>query len=111
MELEKDGVKSQLDTLHAEKCRQDNIIRELETRLGSLQVEHAGVLSLFDNAQLKVTELEREVNMQKEVMSDRAEEKREAIRQLSFSLDHYMSGYKELRQAFVSRKRRAVLTS
>ncbi|GKA23013.1 NETWORKED 4B-like protein [Tanacetum coccineum] len=114
LKLEKDGVKAQLDTLHAEKCHQDNVIRELETRLDSLQVEHVGVLSAQKDAnelKLKVAELEREVNMQREVISDRAEEKREAIRQLSFSLEHYMSGYKELRQAFVSSKRHAVMSS
>ncbi|KAM0069107.1 hypothetical protein Hdeb2414_s0002g00080501 [Helianthus debilis subsp. tardiflorus] len=108
LKLKKDGVTAQLDTLRAEKSCQDNIVRELETNLNSLQHEHERVLLSFDNAQkvtnelkLKVMELEREVDMQKEVMSDRAEEKREAIRQLSFSLEHYMSGYKQLRQAFV----------
>nr|XP_043632868.1 protein NETWORKED 4B-like isoform X3 [Erigeron canadensis] len=116
--LEKDGVKAQLDTLQAEKCHQGNVIQELETCLNALQTEHVQVLSSFDNAQkvtdeltLKVADLEREVDRQREVISDRAEEKREAIRQLSFSLEHYMSGYKELRQAFVGNKRRAVLTS
>ncbi|KAJ9539850.1 hypothetical protein OSB04_026356 [Centaurea solstitialis] len=116
--VEKDGVKAQLDTLRAEMRHQDNITRELETRLNSLQVEHMGALASFDCAQkeanelrCKVAELETEVDRQKEVISDRAEEKREAIRQLSFSLEHYMSGYKELRQAFTGHKRRAVLTS
>lgn len=115
---ERDGVKAQLDTLRAEMCSRDNLIREMNNRLSSLQAENARVLSSFDIAQkfsnelnLKVVELEREVDRQREVMSDRAEEKREAIRQLSFSLEHYMSGYKELRQAFVGNRRRAVLTS
>lgn len=115
---ERDGVKAQLDTLRAEMCSRDNLIREMNTRLSSLQAENARVVSSFDIAQkfsnelnLKVVELEREVDRQREVMSDRAEEKREAIRQLSFSLEHYMSGYKELRQAFVGNRRRAVLTS
>lgn len=116
--VEKDGVNAQLDTLRAEMCSKDNLIQELETRLNSLQVEHVGVLASFDSAQkdtnelrLKVVELETEVDRQQEVISDRAEEKREAIRQLSFSLEHYMSGYKELRQAFTGHKRQAVLTS
>ncbi|KAK9070486.1 hypothetical protein SSX86_010888 [Deinandra increscens subsp. villosa] len=119
LKLKKDGITAQLDTLRADKCSQDNLVRELETRLNSLQLEHERVLSSFDNAQkvadelkLKVAELEREVNMQKEAMSDRAEEKREAIRQLSFSLEHYMSGYKQIRQAYVvSNKRHAFFTS
>ncbi|KAI3793139.1 hypothetical protein L1987_35753 [Smallanthus sonchifolius] len=97
---------------------EDNLVRELETRLNSIQVEHVGVLSSFDNAQkvinelkLKVMEMEREVIRQREVLADRAEEKREVIRQLSFSLEHYMSGYKQLRQAFTGNNRHAVLTS
>ncbi|KAI7736854.1 hypothetical protein M8C21_013610 [Ambrosia artemisiifolia] len=118
LKLKKDGLTAQLDTLQAEKCCQDNLVRELETALNSLQHEHERVLLSSDNAQkvtnelkLKVMELEREVDMQKEVMSDRAEEKREAIRQLSFSLEHYMSGYKQLRQAFVvGNKRHAFFT-
>nr|KAJ0222156.1 hypothetical protein LSAT_V11C200097240 [Lactuca sativa] len=115
---ERDEVKAQLDNLRAEMCSRDNLIQELETRLSWLQGEHARVVSSFDTAQkftkeveLKMVELEREVERQREVMSDRAEEKREVIRQLSFSLEHYMSGYKELRQAFVGNRRRVVLTS
>ncbi|KAI3800041.1 hypothetical protein L1987_35348 [Smallanthus sonchifolius] len=96
-ELKKDGVTAQLDTLRAEKCSHDNLVRELETRLNSIQVEHVGVISSFDNVQkvinelkLKVMEMEREVVRQREVIADRAEEKREVIRQLSFSLEHYI---------------------
>ncbi|XP_071707829.1 uncharacterized protein [Rutidosis leptorrhynchoides] len=116
--LEKDGLKAQFDTLQAEKISQGHLVQELETRLKSLQTEHVRVLSSFDTAQestnelrLKVLELEKEVEKQREVILVRAEEKREAIRQLSFSLEHYMSGYKELRQAFVGNKRHVVLTS
>lgn len=118
LKLEKDGLTAQLDTLRAEKSCQDDLVRELETRLNSLQLENERVLSSFDNAQkvinelkLKVTELESEVDMQREVMSVRAEEKREAIRQLSFSLEHYMSGYKQLRQAYVVGNRRRPIFS
>ncbi|XP_076928647.1 protein NETWORKED 4A-like [Bidens hawaiensis] len=118
LKLKKDGLTAQLDTLRDEKSCQDDLVRELETRLSSLQPEHERVLSSFDNAQkvinelkLKVTELESEVEMQREVISVRAEEKREAIRQLSFSLEHYMSGYKQLRQAFVvGNRRRPIFT-
>ncbi|KAJ0705364.1 hypothetical protein HanPI659440_Chr14g0572641 [Helianthus annuus] len=105
LKLKKDEVTAKVDTLRAEKRSQDNL------------VEHVGVLSSFDNAQkvidelkLKVMELEREVVRQREVISDTAEEKREVIRQLSFSLEHYMSGYKQLRQAFIGNKKHVVLT-
>ncbi|MFS8013276.1 hypothetical protein Hanom_Chr14g01330901 [Helianthus anomalus] len=111
LKLKKDEVTAKVDTLRAEKRSQDNLVGELETCLNSIQVEHVGVLSSFDNVQkvidelkLKVMELEREVVRQREVISDSAEEKREVIRQLSFSLEHYMSGYKQLRQAFIGNK-------
>ncbi|XP_035839433.1 protein NETWORKED 4B [Helianthus annuus] len=117
LKLKKDEVTAKVDTLRAEKRSQDNLVRELETCLNSIQVEHVGVLSSFDNAQevidelkLKVMELEREVVRQREVIFDTAEEKREVIRQLSFSLEHYMSGYKQLRQAFIGNKKHVVLT-
>ncbi|KAJ0466053.1 hypothetical protein HanHA300_Chr14g0544841 [Helianthus annuus] len=117
LKLKKDEVTAKVDTLRAEKRSQDNLVGELETCLNSIQVEHVGVVSSFGNAQkvvdelkLKVMELEREVVRQREVISDTAEEKREVIRQLSFSLEHYMSGYKQLRQAFIGNKKHVVLT-
>ncbi|KAJ0705363.1 hypothetical protein HanPI659440_Chr14g0572631 [Helianthus annuus] len=117
LKLKKDEVTAKVDTLRAEKRSQDNLVGELETCLNSIQVEHVGVVSSFENAQkvidelkLKVMELEREVVRQREVISDSAEEKREVIRQLSFSLEHYMSGYKQLRQAFIGNKKHVVLT-
>ncbi|KAF5771209.1 putative protein Networked (NET), actin-binding (NAB) [Helianthus annuus] len=86
LKLKKDEVTAKVDTLRAEKRSQDNLVRELETCLNSIQVEHVGVLSSFDNAQevidelkLKVMELEREVVRQREVIFDTAEEKREVI--------------------------------
>ncbi|KAD5961538.1 hypothetical protein E3N88_13011 [Mikania micrantha] len=116
LKLKKDGVTAQLDTLRAEKRSQDNLVRELETRLNSLQLEHERVLSSFDNAQnvtnelkMKVAELEREVGRQREVISDRAEEKREAIRQLLrkdvgclFSRRHFIK--KRLRDLFLEKR-------
>ncbi|KAJ0661743.1 putative protein Networked (NET), actin-binding (NAB) [Helianthus annuus] len=117
LKLKKDEVTAKVDTLRAVKRSQDNLVGELETCLNSIQVEHVGVVSSFGNAQkvvdelkLKVMELEREVVRQREVISDTAEEKREVIRQLSFSLEHYMSGYKQLRQAFIGNKKHVVLT-
>ena len=41
--FDKDGVDAQLDTHHAKKCHQDNVIRVLETRLDWLQAKHIGV--------------------------------------------------------------------
>ncbi|PHT31864.1 hypothetical protein CQW23_28201 [Capsicum baccatum] len=47
----------------------------------------------------RVKELEREVERQKEIVLEGPEEKREAIRQLHLSPEHYRNGYQRLRQA------------
>jgi hypothetical protein len=64
-----------------------------------------------DELRLKVVELEKEVDGQRVELSAVAEEKRAAIRQLCFSLEHYRSGYKELREAFLGHKRHSVMAS
>ncbi|MCI53954.1 tropomyosin-like, partial [Trifolium medium] len=45
---------------------------------------------------LRVEELVKEVSRQNGVISDKDEEKREAIRQLCYSLEYYRSRYREL---------------
>ena len=67
--------------------------------------------NLVDEQRLKVEELEKEVDSQIVLISDGAEEKREVIRQLCFSLEHYRSWYQELRKAFIVHKQHAVLAS
>lgn len=72
-----EGMQETLDALLADKCSQYNKIQELQTRVNALQFENVGVLPSFDNVEkltnelkLKVVELEREVDKQREVMSD-----------------------------------------
>lgn len=59
----------------------------------------------------RVEALEREVESQRAVISDGAENKREAIRQLCFSLQHYRDGYNELRRALLDHRRPPSLLS
>jgi DNA repair exonuclease SbcCD ATPase subunit len=59
----------------------------------------------------KAKQLEEEVERQKTEILEGAEEKREAIRQLCFSLEHYRNSYNMLRQHFVGHKRVPVLAS
>ncbi|KAI3793140.1 hypothetical protein L1987_35755 [Smallanthus sonchifolius] len=108
---ERNRTCGKLETLKEERCSQDKLIQELETRLNTLQVEHERVVSSFENAEklndeltLKVVELEREVDRLREVISVITEEKIEVIKQLSFSLEHYMSNYKQLRQLYAANK-------
>ncbi|KAI4306571.1 hypothetical protein L6164_029836 [Bauhinia variegata] len=115
---EKDGANAMIHKLMAEVRSRDNQIENMERELRQLRSQQAELISvsearlgLVNELKLKVEELETEVTMQKALISDRAEEKREAIRQLCLSLEHYRSGYQELRQAFLGHKRYAVIAS
>ncbi|GMP23711.1 hypothetical protein CsSME_00001213 [Camellia sinensis var. sinensis] len=108
---EKDGFNAKVHTLIADMNSRDNQIKLLEEQCVELIAGSENARELVDALRLRVGELEKEVGMQRVVMSDRAEEKREAIRQLCFSLEHYRNGYHELRQAFIGHKRHAVLAS
>ena len=115
---EKDELSARVDTLIADVNSWDNQIQQLEGHLTQLRNERVKLISrtestqkLVDELNQRAKELEREVERQRVVISDGAEEKREAIRQLCFSLEHYRSGYKELRQAFVGHKRLPILAA
>ncbi|KAI8032111.1 Protein NETWORKED 4A [Camellia lanceoleosa] len=108
---EKDGFNAKVQTLIADMNSRDNQIKLLEEQRVELIAGSETAWELVDALRLRVGKLEKEVDMQRVVISDRAEEKREAIRQLCFSLEHYRNGYHELRQAFIGHKRHAVLAS
>nr|XP_027104114.1 protein NETWORKED 4B-like isoform X2 [Coffea arabica] len=115
---EKDGLNAKVQALTAELCSRENNIRQVEGHLHKLQSQNGELivasetaLKFRDELGLKVENLEKEVARQAVMISDRAEEKREAIRQLCFSLEHYRSGYQQLRQAYVGQRRHAVIAS
>lgn len=115
---EKDEINAKVNTLVAEARSRDNHIGQIEEHSRKLHMEHAELIAasessrkLVDELRFRVKELENEVDRQRMVILDAAEEKREAIRQLCFSLEHYRSGYQELRQAFLGYKRPAVMAA
>ncbi|KAM1183311.1 hypothetical protein ACFX19_001699 [Malus domestica] len=112
---ENDELNARAQMLMANVSSRDNQIQEMAGHLSLLRTEHEGLIfgsecahRLVDELKSRVEELQQEVNRQSVVISDAAEEKREVIRQLCFSLEHYRSGYQELRQAFTGHRRRAV---
>ncbi|KAE8679320.1 Methyl esterase 17 [Hibiscus syriacus] len=114
---EKDGATAKGNTLVAEVRSRDSLIGKMEEHLEQLSREHQQLISGSKHAKnvenelkLKIKDLEKEVDRHRIMMLDLAEEKREAIRQLSFTLEHYMSGYKEF-QAFLKHKGHAVRAS
>lgn len=115
---EKGGLNAKVNKLTADLSSQDNQIGQMKEHLRHMHMENleriAGseeLQKLVDELRLRAVELEKEVDKQRDELSAGAEEKREAIRQLCFSLDHYRSGYKELCEAFLQQKRHAVMAS
>ncbi|GMN41122.1 hypothetical protein TIFTF001_010330 [Ficus carica] len=118
---EKDGLNAKVDTLMANVSARDDQIHQMERHLSQSCQKHEELINasqsaqkLVDELNLRVAELQKEVDRQRVEISNGAEEKREAIRQLCFSLEHYRSGYQELRQAcqaFVGHRRNAVMAS
>lgn len=108
---EKDGITAKLDSLRAEMRSQDIQIGEMNREKEQLVFECERARKVIDELRVKAEELEKEAERQKIVILDGAEEKREAIRQLCISLDHYRSGYRELCQAFQGHKQHAMMAS
>ncbi|XP_040991931.1 protein NETWORKED 4A-like isoform X2 [Juglans microcarpa x Juglans regia] len=118
LKLERDELNAKALTLTAEMSSRDDQINQMDKRLQQYHKEHAeliagieGTNKLAEELRSRAEELEAEVERQRVVISEGAEEKREAIRQLCFSLEHYRNGYHMLRQAFIGQKRVSVLAS
>lgn len=115
---ERDEVSAKVLALVAEVSSRKDRIHEMDEHLNRLHLEHARLITGTENAQklvnelrVKVKELEEEADRQRDVIADNAEAKREAIRQLCFSLEHYRDGYLQLRQALHVHKRRVVMAA
>ncbi|KAL2549939.1 hypothetical protein Fot_11469 [Forsythia ovata] len=115
LRAEKDELNAKLQTLSAELSFQERQVLETECRLHQLHSENVQLSAGSENAnkvtdelRSRVEELGKEVERQRILISDRAEEKREAIRQLCFALEHYRNMNEELRSAY---KRPAVMVS
>ncbi|XP_042510796.1 protein NETWORKED 4A-like isoform X2 [Macadamia integrifolia] len=112
---ERDGLKAKVETMMAEvSCRDDRIehMKRLHMEQMEMLVGAERGRKVMEELGGKVRGLEEEVERQRMVISNGEEEKREAIRQLCFSLDHYRNGYLLLRQAFIgNNKRHSILAS
>ncbi|KAL8096068.1 hypothetical protein AgCh_037141 [Apium graveolens] len=114
----KDELDAKVENLNAELSSKNDEIREMNSHLYQLHLENVEMIAESERARKhedelneKVVELQNEVDRQVAMISDRAEEKREAIRQLCFSVEYYRNGYQELRQVFTGLKHRTVLAS
>ncbi|CAL4951829.1 unnamed protein product [Urochloa decumbens] len=115
---EKSAVDNKVSILLIDVTTRDEKLKNMDTHLHQLHLEHVKLLEDADVARktvsdlrARVCELEEEVEKQKLLISDSAEGKREAIRQLCFSLDHYRHGYEQLRQLLQGHKRPMVMAT
>ncbi|KAL2333088.1 hypothetical protein Fmac_014301 [Flemingia macrophylla] len=106
-----EGVNVRFEALKLERDNLDAEIASLKGVINSrddeIEEAHKQVLELTSRAK----KLEEEIERQRAAILEGAEEKREAIRQLCFSLEHYRTGYKLLRQAFAGHKRISLLAN
>jgi len=118
LKLEKDKLHVEVGLLKEEVNSKDVRIEHLSNHLNQLHMEHVQLISGMEEAHKQVEELkskakqfEEEIDRQKTVILDGAEEKREVIRQLCFSLEHYRNSYDMLRQHVIGQKRLPVLAA
>lgn len=103
--MNKDGDKLKLNYEMKLQTRDDHI-ECIEQNLKELRCENDGAKKVIGEMKSRMNELEKEVGMQKNEIREISEEKREAIRQLCFSVDHFRSVYQEMRDLYVVSKRR-----
>ncbi|XP_039052509.1 protein NETWORKED 4A-like [Hibiscus syriacus] len=118
LKAERDMLENSIVSLRAEISSRDNQIVEMDEHLQELNVEHVeliasaeGANKLVEELESKAKEVEDVIERQRITILEGAEEKREVIRQLCFSLEHYQDRYHWLRQAFMGQKRVPVLTT
>nr|DAD25750.1 TPA_asm: hypothetical protein HUJ06_027218 [Nelumbo nucifera] len=106
---ERDGMNDKVQTLLGELTGRDEQIHKMGDDLEQLRNEQMevkkgceGTHILVEELQSRAKQLEEEVEKQRTTIVDRSEEKREAIRQLCFSLDHYRDENQKLRQAYLT---------
>ncbi|KAG9133320.1 hypothetical protein Leryth_018646 [Lithospermum erythrorhizon] len=110
--VERDGLNAKVEELLAEKSSKDERIAVMNQHLHQLHMEHVILMSktegahkLVEELRSRIEELEEQIERQKELIQERAEEKREVIRQLCFSLEHYQDRFQHLREALIGHKR------
>ena len=111
--FEKATVDNKLATLLTDITTRDEKMKQMDDHLSQLHLEHAKITAdaaamceTLSGLRAQISELEELVEKQKLAISESAEGKREAIRQLCFSIEHYRSGYQQLRQMMQQGQRR-----
>ncbi|KAL2899403.1 Protein NETWORKED 4A [Bienertia sinuspersici] len=111
LESDLDAHKLIYENLLGEKNELDTQVSVRNARIAEMEKHLQELVAENDVKSNVVEELREEVWRQKASLLETAEGKREAIRQLCFSLEHYRIGYQQLRQAFTGHKQFHVYAS
>ncbi|KAI7753458.1 hypothetical protein M8C21_007453 [Ambrosia artemisiifolia] len=113
LKLEKNELVVKVNELDQELASKECQLDGLSQHLDQLHLEHIELVDRIAKSNKSIEELtsrceelEQEVSSQQEVIKEGAEEKREVIRQLCFSLEHYRDSYQMMRQAFLGHNKR-----
>lgn len=101
MEEQLNQLRYKQTELVSESGNAKNIVEELSSTVKELEKQaelQRNTKNTVEELRATVKELEKQAELQRNVISEGEEEKREAIRQLCFTLDHYKSGYRQLLQ-------------
>ncbi|XP_042016766.1 protein NETWORKED 4A-like [Salvia splendens] len=104
----RDELNAKIAALGAEISSRDDHPHQLHQQHVQLIVSAEEARKSAEELRLRVVELEIDVKRKQESIIEGAEEKREAIRQLCFSIEHYRSGYHQLQQAVFGQQQPAV---
>lgn len=111
LQVKYDELVNENDDLNRDASFKDDQIDQMSNHLNQLHMEHVALIAGAEGARKRaeelrsrIKELEREVKKKEEIIVLGAEEKREAIRQLCFSLEHYRNGYHRLREVVTGQK-------
>ncbi|KAI3943836.1 hypothetical protein MKW92_031481 [Papaver armeniacum] len=114
LRAERDELAAKVTSLATDVESRDEMICHMEEHFRKLHNEHVDMISRCEGATKQAEEqrkrlrrLEREVERQRDMIAEGAEEKREAIRQLCFSLEHYRNRYYEFKNAFIELTKQA----
>ncbi|CAK8567758.1 unnamed protein product [Lathyrus sativus] len=98
IDVEEANVK--IDKLNDEICSRDGEISDMKKYMEEINTSREVLVVEENKLKLRVEELEQELIKQKSVILNMADEKKEAIRELCNSLEHYKTGYNEVLQAY-----------
>ncbi|KAI4368933.1 hypothetical protein MLD38_017433 [Melastoma candidum] len=109
---ERNALHTQVSQLEAENLSKSEQINEREKQLEQMWLElveraiaSEALQELVQELRARARQLEEDLDRHGLIILEGAENKREAIRQLCFSLEHYRNHYHSLQQAFLRYKR------